>query len=87
MGYGDGYSRHLPTGTPAVVEGESTRLLGRVCMDLLFVDLDPVPQAGVGSPVELVGPSVAVEDLADRAGTIPYELLCNLRGRQGGEQA
>jgi alanine racemase len=87
MGYGDGYSRHLPTGTPAVVEGESTRLLGRVCMDLLFVDLDAVPQAGVGSPVELVGPSVPIEDLADRAGTIPYELLCNLRGRQGGEQA
>lgn len=84
IGYGDGYSRHLPTGAPVAVAGRRSRLLGRVCMDMVFVDLEPAPEAGPGTPVELLGPSVPVEDLARAAGTIPYELLCNLRERPGG---
>lgn len=81
VGYGDGYPRSLATGTPVRVMGEPARLLGRVCMDMLFVDLDRVPGAGEGSPVELVGPSVPAEELAREAGTIPYEILCGLRDR------
>src|SRR6185369_1627592 len=54
-GYADGYPRHAPTGTPVLVDGIRTRLLGRVSMDMVTVDLTPVPQAGVGSEVTLWG--------------------------------
>ena len=81
VGYGDGYPRHLTTGTPVRVAGSLTRTLGRVCMDMLFVDLDPIPEAGEGAPVELIGPGVQAEELARRAETIPYEVLCGLRNR------
>jgi alanine racemase len=50
-------------------------------MDMVFVDLDPVPEAGEGGQVELIGPGVPAERLAREAGTIPYEILCGLRSR------
>jgi alanine racemase len=75
-GYADGYPRHAPTGTPVAVAGVRTRTVGRVSMDLLAVDLDPVPEAAVGSRVELWGPDVPVDEVAAHAGTIGYELLC-----------
>lgn len=83
IGYGDGYPRHLPTGAPVAVAGTVTRLLGQVCMDMIFVDLTPVPAAEPGAKVELLGPAVPVEGLAEAAGTIPYEVLCNLHRRPG----
>src|SRR6201999_3940733 len=52
-GYGDGYPRHAKSGTPIVVEGVRTRTAGRVSMDMIAVDLTPVPQARVGSLVTL----------------------------------
>lgn len=79
MGYADGYPRTAPSGTPVFVDGRFTRTLGRVSMDMLFVDLTQLPHAGLGSPVELWGPNVAVEDVARRAGTLAYELLCNVK--------
>ncbi len=81
LGYGDGYPRCLGTGTPVRIQGKTSQLLGRVCMDMLFVDLDPIPEAGPGSPVELMGPEVPAEVLARQGSTIPYELLCGLRDR------
>ncbi|MEF8794474.1 alanine racemase [Thiohalorhabdus sp.] len=81
LGYGDGYPRHLETGTPVRVAGRPSRTLGRVCMDMVFVDLEPMPEAREGSPVELLGPEVPAEVLARAAGTIPYEILCGLRMR------
>jgi len=81
LGYGDGYPRHLGTGTPVLVAGQATRTLGRVCMDMVFVDLTHLPGAGEGSPVELLGPEVPAEVLAREAETIPYEILCGLRNR------
>jgi alanine racemase len=80
-GYADGYPRHAPTGTPVAVDGIRTRTLGRVSMDLLAVDLEPVPQACVGTPVELWGASVPVDEVAAHAGTIGYELLCAVAPR------
>lgn len=75
-GYADGYPRHAPTGTPVVVEGVRTRLVGRVSMDMLAVDLTPVMHARVGSPVTLWGADgLSVDDVAAAAGTIGYELL------------
>lgn len=79
MGYADGYPRHAPTGTPVMVAGQRTRLLGRVSMDMLCVDLTNVPGAGVGSPVELWGRHVLASDVAAAAQTIAYQIFCNVR--------
>ncbi|MEZ5741095.1 MAG: alanine racemase [Burkholderiaceae bacterium] len=80
-GYADGYPRSAGTGTPVMVDGHRTRLVGRVSMDMLTVDLDPVPQAGVGSPVQLWGDQVAIDEIAAAAGTIGYEVMCRLAPR------
>ena len=80
-GYADGYPRVAPSGTPAAVDGIATRLVGRVSMDMLTVDLTPVPGAGIGSVVELWGALVPVDDVAQAAGTVGYELLCALAPR------
>ena len=77
-GYADGYPRHAPTGTPVLVNGVRTRTLGRVSMDMLSVDLSPVPQAGVGSAVTLWGQGLSIDEVAQAAGTIGYELMCAL---------
>uniref|UniRef100_UPI00333F159F alanine racemase n=1 Tax=Castellaniella defragrans TaxID=75697 RepID=UPI00333F159F len=81
-GYADGYPRHAPTGTPVTVDGVRTRVLGRVSMDMLVADLDPVPQARVGSPVVLWGEGgPSVDEVARPCGTIGYELLCAVAPR------
>ena len=74
-GYADGYPRHAPTGTPVLVGGQPSRTLGRVSMDMLCVDLVPVPAAHVGTPVVLWGAGLSVDTVARAAGTIAYELL------------
>ena len=79
MGYADGYPRHAPTGTPVAVDGQLTRIIGRVSMDMLCIDLTDVPQAGLGSTVELWGKNILASDVAIAAGTIPYQIFCNLR--------
>lgn len=81
MGYGDGYPRHCPTGTPVLVGGVRTRTLGRVSMDMIAVDLGPVGEVGVGAPVTLWGAGLPVEEIAACAGTIAYELLCGVTNR------
>jgi alanine racemase len=79
MGYADGYPRSAPTGTPVAIDGQSARLIGRVSMDMLTVDLTDLPQAGIGSAVELWGAQVDVNTVARLAGSIAYELLCNVK--------
>lgn len=79
IGYADGYPRSAPNGTPVAVDGLLTRLIGRVSMDMLTVDLTDIPGAGIGSQVELWGPKVSVNDVAAHARTIAYELLCNVK--------
>ncbi|MGH8355707.1 MAG: alanine racemase [Pseudomonas sp.] len=79
MGYADGYPRHAPSGTPVSIDGRPSRLIGRVSMDMLTVDLSELPQAGLGSRVELWGKNVPASAVAAQAGTIPYQLFCNLR--------
>ncbi|BCL74601.1 alanine racemase [Jeongeupia sp. HS-3] len=80
-GYADGYPRHAPTGTPVIVAGERTRLLGRVSMDMLAVDLSHLSQAQIGSPVELWGKSLPIDEVAAMADTIGYELMCAVAAR------
>ncbi|MFZ2854384.1 MAG: alanine racemase C-terminal domain-containing protein, partial [Rhodocyclaceae bacterium] len=80
-GYADGYPRHAPGGTPIVVAGERSVTIGRVSMDMLACDLSGIPQAGVGSPVQLWGDALSADEVAAAAGTISYELFCALAPR------
>jgi alanine racemase len=80
-GYADGYPRLAPTGTPVWVDGVRTGTVGTISMDMMAVDLTPCPQAGIGSPVELWGNEIKVDDVASAAGTVGYELLTALAPR------
>lgn len=80
-GYADGYPRHAPTGTPVLVNGLRSRIIGRVSMDMLTVDLTDIPDARIGSPVTLWGEGLPVDEVATAAGTISYELLCAIAAR------
>ena len=84
IGYGDGYPRTASTDTPLLVRAggrlQRTRLLGRVSMDLLTIDLNPIPQAAVGDEVILWGDELSVDEVAAHADTIGYELLCRAGG-------
>ena len=85
-GYADGYPRVAPTGTPILVDGVPTTTVGRVSMDMITVDLTPVPGAGVGSEVTLWGRGphgsvLSIDAVAHAAGTVGYELMCALASR------
>jgi alanine racemase len=80
-GYADGYPRHAPHRTPVLVCGKRVEMVGRVSMDMLTVDLTPVPEARVGSPVVLWGEGLPVDEVAAAAGTVGYELLCAVAPR------
>lgn len=85
-GYADGYPRHCTTGTPVLVNGVRTRLVGRVSMDMLTVDLTPVPDANIGSDATLWGRApngtwLSIDEVACAAGTVGYELMCALAHR------
>ncbi len=80
-GYADGYPRHAGQGTPVLVDGVATTLIGRVSMDMLTVDLSGVPGARVGSPVVLWGAGLPIDEVASAAGTIGYELMCAVAPR------
>ena len=85
-GYADGYPRVAPNGTPVLVDGVRCALVGRVSMDMITVDLSPVPAAGIGSEVTLWGRSsgaavLPIDEVAAAAGTLGYELMCALARR------
>ena len=80
-GYADGYPRHAPTGTPILVDGQRTRIVGRISMDMLTVDLTGIEHADVGSNIILWGKGLPIEEVAESAGTISYELFCALSSR------
>ena len=85
-GYADGYPRHATSGTPVLVDGVRTRTVGRVSMDMITVDLTPVPQAAPGSEVTLWGRGprdqvLPIDEVAHAAGTVGYELMCALAPR------
>ncbi|MRD46744.1 alanine racemase [Caenimonas koreensis DSM 17982] len=85
-GYADGYPRHCSTGTPILVDGVRTRLVGRVSMDMLTVDITDMPHAHIGSEVTLWGRAsngalLAIDEVARAAGTVGYELMCAVAPR------
>lgn len=82
-GYADGYPRHCSTGTPVLVNGVRCRMVGRVSMDMITVDMTPVPGAGMGSEVTLWGRAsngavLQIDEVAQAGGTVGYELMCAL---------
>jgi alanine racemase len=81
IGYGDGYPRHAPSGTPVLVNGRRAGLAGRVSMDMIGIDLRGHPDARVGDPVTLWGEGLPVDEVAAAAGTISYELFCGVSSR------
>jgi alanine racemase len=80
-GYADGYPRHAEHGTPVLVDGVRTTLVGRVSMDMMAVDLSPIANARVGSKVTLWGDGLPIDEVAQAAGTIGYELMCAVAPR------
>jgi alanine racemase len=80
-GYADGYPRHAPSGTPILVNGRRTRIVGRVSMDMLCADITDMPEAGVGTPVTLWGERLSADEVAAAAGTLSYELLTRVAAR------
>ncbi|MDQ2972288.1 MAG: alanine racemase, partial [Pseudomonadota bacterium] len=81
IGYGDGYPRSAPSGTPVLVGERQAVIVGRVSMDLITLDLRDAPNARVGDTVTLWGPQLPVETIAQRACTISYELTCGVTRR------
>jgi alanine racemase len=80
-GYGDGYPRHAPSGTPVWIRGQRAGLAGRVSMDMLSVDLRQIRRAEIGDEVELWGEQVLASEVAKLAHTISYELLTGVTSR------
>jgi alanine racemase len=81
VGYGDGYPRMAPEGTPMLVNGRRVPIVGRVAMDMITVDLGPQASDQCGDEVILWGEGLPVEQVAEKIGTIPYELLTRLTSR------
>lgn len=80
-GYADGYPRHAGTGAPVLVAGKRTRVIGRVAMDMMCVDITDLEEAYIGTPVTLWGDGLPADEVAAHAGTVSYELLCGLAAR------
>lgn len=81
IGYGDGYPRSAASGTPVLIGDERAEIIGRVSMDLVMLDLRQAPNARIGDRVLLWGRGLAVEEVAERAGTISYDLTCGMTKR------
>ncbi len=81
MGYGDGYPRAAPSGTPVLVNGREVPIVGRVAMDMICVDLGPEAQEKAGDPVILWGEGLPVERIAEITKVSAYELITRLTSR------
>lgn len=83
IGYADGYPWSLGNRGIAAIEGHRVPVVGRVSMDLVTLDVTGLPDDLVqpGSLVDLIGPDITLEEVAERAGTIPYEILTRLGQR------
>lgn len=81
IGYGDGYPRNAPEGTPVYINGRKVPIVGRVSMDMMTVDLGPDSQEKVGDEVILWGKELLIEEVASSIGVISYELVTKLTPR------
>ena len=85
IGYADGYSRELSNRGEVLIKGRRAPILGRVCMDMMVVDLTGIPDVGLTEEVVLIGSqgkeAITAVELAERANTIPYEILSAIGSR------
>lgn len=86
VGYADGYPRTLTNRGEALVRGRRAKVAGTVCMDWIMLDVTDIPDVAVGDEVVLMGPDdcgnrIQAEELAEWAGTIPYEIFCGISKR------
>lgn len=81
MGYGDGYPRGAPSGTPVRVNGREVPIVGRVAMDMICVDLGPESRDKAGDPVIMWGKGLPVERIAEITNVSAYELITRLTSR------
>ena len=81
MGYGDGYPRNAPEGTPVLINGRKVPIVGRVSMDMLTVDLGADSQDKVGDETIFWGKDLLIEEIAEHIGVISYELITKLTPR------
>jgi alanine racemase len=83
VGYGDGYPRHAKTGTPVLLNKQRARLVGRVSMDMITVDVSEIDGLEIGDQAILWGGNLPSEEVAIWADTIAYELVTGLTARVG----
>ena len=85
VGYADGYRRSLSGKFYVLIHGVKAPILGRICMDQMMVDVSNVPDVAVGNKVVLMGEDrgqrITAQELAEAAGTFPYELICGISRR------
>ncbi|MDE7426230.1 MAG: alanine racemase [Muribaculaceae bacterium] len=82
IGYADGLDRHLGRGAAEfMVRGVKCPTIGNICMDLCMIDVTDIPDVHVGDSVEIFGPQMPIEKLAETLGTIPYEILAGVSPR------
>ena len=82
VGYADGYLRNLSNRADVLIRGKRARILGRICMDQMMVDVTDIPDVEEGDPVTLIGrdgaEQITVEELAERSGGFHYEIICGI---------
>lgn len=85
IGYGDGYSRFLSNKGEVLIHGRKAPIVGLVCMDFFMVDVTDIPDVKIGDEVILIGKQkgkrITVEEVAQKIGSIPYEVLCSIGKR------
>ena len=81
IGYADGLSRSLSGKIEFLLRGKRVPVVGRICMDMCMVDVTDVPDAQVGDAVTVIGTELPCENISNRLGTIPYEVLCGINKR------
>ncbi len=81
IGYGDGYPRLAPNGTPVLINGQRAPLAGRVSMDMITVDVSDLGDVGIGDEVVLWGEGLGTAEIANSADTIGYELTTRMPAR------
>jgi len=80
-GYADGFWRSLSNRYSVMTEEGPAPVRGRICMDMCMIDLTDMPGVDVGSEIEIFGPHNPIEDMAEMANTIPYEICCAVSRR------
>ena len=85
VGYADGLSRHLSNNMELLIKGKRVKQVGTICMDMCLIDVTNIPDVAMGEEVVIFGnqgeAQISVDELATRAETIPYEILCGVGKR------